>query len=780
MFRIKKFIKIFILITFLFFVFTAYSIISSTCRSINILISIKDLGFNQLYECVSISIIKNNVKNYLKDDLYLFSLARKIYSEKIHNYDLNLYNPTIKNSDNEHEFSLNSDNKGLINNDRRNDKNIEKITDETKSWLRSHGGNQNLKYNDSKFINKENIRNLNLAWSHQSIRDGQLSKKYRQNIELNPIYINKKIIYVSSDWKIIALNALDGKKIWEIQSLHQPSRRGIVAEYNEKERTEFIYFPIGRSVYKINASNGKIIKEFNGTGFIKATTVIAPIIYEQYLLIITYDTKKLLVFDKNKGNFLWSIPIHPNRNFSGGSPWGGAAFDDIKGIVYVTTGNPQPGLYGVNRPGANKNSASIIAISIKEKKIIWNFQETIHDLWDFDIASPPIIHNLKINDKTYEVVIALTKRGNTLILERNIGKPIFDITYVEVPKSKILGEKSSTYQLKITTPEPFSKIEYLESDFNKLEEKDQREVRKIYNNSKHGFFETPDFTKDLITFGLHGGAEWQGGALDPLNQHLYVPVNNVPYILRPYLQSKETKTFFPKELNNAHSIYKNQCASCHGTFRNGLKVKNGEKLISHIPSLVGFYSAPELKNKFPSFKDLLKKHKELNLSKNDFEDLKKLFKFWDNELLLKKNIVVESNGNAWHAFRTSSDLPASNPPYGYIAKIDLVNGKVIWKSTLGYKQINKKYLKIGTENFGGLAINSAGLIFVTGSEDNKAYVYDGKSGDELWSFTMEAAGSAPPILFSVDGKQYVSFLSTGGQYFNYKDKGSTLYTFTIN
>ena len=47
------------------------------------------------------------------------------------------------------------------------------------------------------------------------------------------------------------------------------------------------------------------------------------------------------------------------------------------------------------------------------------------------------IHNLKINGKTYEVVIALTKRGNTLILERNIGKPIFDITYVEVPKSKI-------------------------------------------------------------------------------------------------------------------------------------------------------------------------------------------------------------------------------------------------------------------------------------------------------------------------------------------------------
>ena len=44
---------------------------------------------------------------------------------------------------------------------------------------------------------------------------------------------------------------------------------------------------------------------------------------------------------------------------------------------------------------------------------------------------------------------------------------------------------------------------------------------------------------------------------------------------------------------------------------------------------------------------------------------------------------------------------------------------------------------------------------------------------------MEAAGSAPPIIFKHDGREYVSFVSTGGNYFNYKEKGSTIYTFTI-
>ena len=49
----------------------------------------------------------------------------------------------------------------------------------------------------------------------------------------------------------------------------------------------------------------------------------------------------------------------------------------------------------------------------------------------------------------------------------------------------------------------------------------------------------------------------------------------------------------------------------------------------------------------------------------------------------------------------------------------------------------------------------------------------------IWEFKMEAAGSAPPTIFEVDGKQYVSFVSNGGQYHNYKKRGSTVYTFGI-
>ena len=94
--------------------------------------------------------------------------------------------------------------------------------------------------------------------------------------------------------------------------------------------------------------------------------------------------------------------------------------------------------------------------------------------------------------------------------------------------------------------------------------------------------------------------------------------------------------------------------------------------------------------------------------------------------------------------------------------------------------IDGKEEKIGTANYGGTALNGAGILFFSGTEDSRAYAIDSDNGEELWSYKMEAAGSAPPIIFNSNGKQYVSFVSTGGDFHNFKKKGSTVYTFTVS
>ena len=148
------------------------------------------------------------------------------------------------------------------------------------------------------------------------------------------------------------------------------------------------------------------------------------------------------------------------------------------------------------------------------------------------------------------------------------------------------------------------------------------------------------------------------------------------------------------------------------------------------------------------------------------------------ETKLKNEMKIVADG-AWSQFLTKDDLPASNPPWGYISKLDLVSGKILWKTPVGYLKKNGEKIKIGTPIFGGLALNSSGILFATGTDDNLAYAIDAKTGEEIWSYQMDAAGSAPPIIFNYNGKQYVSFVSTGGRYHNYKEKASSIYTFGI-
>ena len=743
------------------------------CRTLNIFKSTSDFGTGYIQACFSSYNIKENVKKRLVNFPILqrpiIKLYQKYYlsSQQISKEDHAFENlsevPLIegiinKKTIKKHEFLSRDDNY------------------EYNNWYRSHGGNWNTKFHSQKNIDKKNIHKLKLAWKYSSIKPENLEKKWKGNIEVNPIFINNKIIAITADWKIVALNAENGNLIWELQSDFMPSRRGIVVDNNKKANEENLFVAIGDVVYKINAKNGKAVKKFGKNGFIRAFTLVAPIIYKNNIVIVS--RQKLLIFNKNTGKFIDEIEIHPKEiNHYGGIVWGGAAFDKNKGIVYVNTGNPRPQLIGISRPGNNKRSNSTIAIDLNKKRVIWDFQETSHDLWDLDIGSPPIIHNLKIDENIYEVVIVVTKVGNTLILERNTGEPIFDITYRSAPKSKINGEITSPFQIYLKKPERISKIEYSLEDTNKLSKEKKNEIINILKESNYGWFEPPSFKKDLISFGLHGGASWPGAAIDPVNHYLFVPTNNIPWVQRNLIFSTEINTSFPRKINNYYKIYIDKCSGCHGKKRNGLRVVKGEKLNKKIPGLVGYYTSPNTKNDFASLQMINDKHNNLNLNSVEFKKLQELFKWWDTKL--NKNNEIEFS-SIWYQFLTKDGLPASNPPWGYIAKLDLVSGKILYKSPVGNININGKNEKVGTANYGGLALNGAGILFFTGTEDSLAYAIDANNGEELWSYKMSAAGSAPPIIFNSNGKQYISFVSTGGRFHNFKNKGSTIYTFTVS
>ena len=142
----------------------------------------------------------------------------------------------------------------------------------------------------------------------------------------------------------------------------------------------------------------------------------------------------------------------------------------------MSTGNPRPALIGKSRPGKNKNANSIIAVKLDEKKILWTFQEVAHDLWDYDIASPPLLAKIKINNNFFDVVIVTTKIGNTLIFDRLNGTSLHDINYSKVPKSDYFEEIVSPMQIKTESPEPFMKLNLSIEDLDNRSTKDKEKI----------------------------------------------------------------------------------------------------------------------------------------------------------------------------------------------------------------------------------------------------------------------------------------------------------------
>ena len=131
----------------------------------------------------------------------------------------------------------------------------------------------------------------------------------------------------------------------------------------------------------IKRKNIKIFKTLdeNNLGSIARTVLSSFIIFFIFYtlpIIINFTNNKILKTQEFRNNSK-TILVY--------------TLDKKNGIVYVTTGNPQPSLYGVNRLGSNHRSASLIAVDLKKKEILWDFQETFHDLWDFDIPTPPIV-----------------------------------------------------------------------------------------------------------------------------------------------------------------------------------------------------------------------------------------------------------------------------------------------------------------------------------------------------------------------------------------------------
>jgi len=642
----KFFLKALSFFLILIVVFSLYEITSIDSKYVNR--STVDINVNN---------IRNpQVKKLIRQlDIYIssfyFQLSKKKQQE-FYKQDLNKY----KSLPDELIIPATLDNLTISNN-----KNFNNSTD----WKRSHGNHSSNKFSNLKKINIENVKNLELAWVHTFEKNG--------DIPGNPIYFDKTVYLSSTDKSLVALNAINGKKIWEHKTEGRAAIRGLILN---KEDESKIYFCDQGNLIALFANNGEAVNEFGKKGKIKLKKKcqITPVIMNNKIIIGTFEPG-VEVYDIKNGKILWKFILKKKNNaffryggkrydYSGGNPWGGISADLDRKILYVSTGNAGRFYEGTTRPGNNKYSNSVIAIDIENQKLLWEFQEIEHDIWNLDIASPPILTSIIKNDKKIDVVVVPTKFGNTLVLDRLTGKNIYSYTNKKVPLSKVPGEKTSFYQKVFNLPEPFSN-QYFKGndDITNISEKSFQYVKNKIKDATYGFFIPHSIDKKNILY--KGGAQWMGASVDNKNGIMYVPSNDIP-------------TFIWLENVNKNNTYYN--------YR-----MRGKVIKDHL------------------------------------------------------------------------GYPGSKPPWGNLTAINLNTGKIIWRVPFGeYKELTKKGIPItGTYNYGGVTATAGGLVFATGTLDNKIIALDSKTGKELWNYKLPFSGSSPPTIYEYNNEQYVLVSSTG-------------------
>ena len=639
-----------------------------------------------------------------------------------------------------------------------------------RTWTVSHGDSFADRYSALAQINRENVKNLREAWTYHS-RDGI------GNIQANPIVVDGVMYGPTPGRAIVAIDASNGTELWrfQLEPVEQPriedapARRGLVYWPGTGDHPARVVFSSGDWVYALDPKTGHPMADFgvNGRAPLPTGGTAVGVIWKG-AYIVPGLLGDVFAFDIGTGRSLWRFHTVPQQGEAGADTWRGAGFgngahcwgglslDAERGVVFAAIGNALPDFVGVDRLGDNLYSDCLVALDARTGKRRWYFQNVRHDIWDLDCPAPPVLLTITRDARKIDVVACLSKVGDTLLLDRMSGKPIFPFRLRRAPASTLPGEATAAYQPDPELPEPYSSQDF------KIEEVTHRTpqahdfVMRQLMHATYGWFEPPSEGRPMIYAGSRGGAEWTGACVDVPTGRIYLNSNHLIGRFTVYRNDERERdpSLAP---SGGETTFQQMCAGCHGAKRQG---------IGMVPALLGLrhrMSDDEVTGLLRTGRGQMPPAPPM--AEGQRRDLL--------DFLMRRNQPppphVAAAGptyfaDGWNFINDPDGYPGCNPPWGELVCIDMNTGRIVWRVPLGnYEKLSKEgQPETGTENFGGPTVTAGGLVFCSGTKDSMIRAIDKDTGKELWSARLPWEGCAPPSVYEVNGREFVVIAATGG------------------
>ncbi len=661
------------------------------------------------------------------------------------------------------------------------------------AWPVYGGDAASSRYSDLDQINRDNVRQLKVAWIH---RTGDLWEK-SQN-QCNPILRNGRLLAVSAGLQAMALDPGTGRLLWQFNPWLDPElnredqgvSRGV--SYWTDGRRERVFFGASYRLYALDAATGQPVPDFGAKGWIDLrqglgrdaaglwVVVTTPgVVYRDLLIQGTRVSESMgaapghiRAFDVRTGEIRWTFhtiprPGEPGHEtwpegaweiFGGANSWAGMALDETRGIVYVPTGSAAFDYYGGNRPGQNLFANCLLALDAATGRRIWHFQTVHHDIFDLDLPAPPNLVRVRRDGRVVDAVAQVTKSGLVFLFDRQSGVPLFEIEERPVPASDLPGEQAWPTQPVPIRPPPFARRTLNEDDLNHLFPERRWELVEQFRRLRTGGpFLPTSLQGSLFLPGLDGGAEWGGAAADP-DGILYVNASNMAWILR-MAGDRPRGDAGP----DGRSVYEAYCQACHQADLGG----DGERNPS-LKDLSRHRSVEEVVRVVQQGKGFMPGFPMLSSG-----ELRAVVAHIMNVPLEAVPAGHESRGREGVPYHLQQaerwfdreGYPAIQPPWGTLSAIDLNRGEIRWQVPLGeYPELTAWGIPAtGTENYGGPVVTAGGLVFIGATRDQKFRAFDWETGALLWEADLPAGGYATPATYLHQGRQFVVIAAGGGK-----------------
>ena len=452
----------------------------------------------------------------------------------------------------------------------------------------------NTKYSPLDQINRDNVHRLEVAWEYHTGDEGY-------TIECNPIIIDNTLYATSPSVNAFALEATTGKERWvfdpyahigETKRMRKSSAVNRGLTYWEDGEDKRLFFGVGPYLFALDAQSGQPIPSFGEQGRIDLLTGLdrevaglwinasSPGIIYRDLLIVGAQVGEgegpmspghVRAYDVRTGERRWIFHTIPYpgeygydtwpkeawKTFGGANAWGGFSLDEEKGLLFFGTGSPSHDHFGANRHGQNLFGNSVVALKAETGERVWHYQVVHHDLWDYDLPTPPNLVTVTHDGQRIDAVAQVTKTGFVFLFNRLTGEPLFPIEERPVPQSAVPGEQTWPTQPFPTRPQAYARQGFTEEDITNRSAEAHDFVRKnVYDRyGEAALFNPPSFEGDIVFPQFNGGTDWGGAAVDPETAFLYVNNSNEPELMQVVEASADAR--FPYEVTG-HQPVKDQ------------------------------------------------------------------------------------------------------------------------------------------------------------------------------------------------------------------------------